>query len=56
MEAHAEDLAIEDTIIALDRALHAEKAGLTTDLYLKQVWQSVGKRCGTGGGVAEKAG
>ena len=43
LEAHAEDMAIEDIILALDRALQAEKAGLTVDQYLKQV---VGAQCG----------
>lgn len=37
--AQAEDLAIEDTILAMDKALQAGVSGLTVDAYLKQVWK-----------------
>uniref|UniRef100_A0A7R9VWB6 SB domain-containing protein n=1 Tax=Chlamydomonas euryale TaxID=1486919 RepID=A0A7R9VWB6_9CHLO len=39
LNAQAEDLAIEDTILALDRALQTGLTGLTVETYLKQVWQ-----------------
>uniref|UniRef100_A0A7R9VVF6 SB domain-containing protein n=1 Tax=Chlamydomonas euryale TaxID=1486919 RepID=A0A7R9VVF6_9CHLO len=39
LNAQAEDLAIEDTILALDRALQTGLTGLTVETYLKQVRQ-----------------
>eukprot|EP00195_Chlamydomonas_chlamydogama_P013955 CAMPEP_0202903148 /NCGR_PEP_ID=MMETSP1392-20130828/22100_1 /ASSEMBLY_ACC=CAM_ASM_000868 /TAXON_ID=225041 /ORGANISM="Chlamydomonas chlamydogama, Strain SAG 11-48b" /LENGTH=514 /DNA_ID=CAMNT_0049590159 /DNA_START=47 /DNA_END=1591 /DNA_ORIENTATION=+ len=37
LDTQAEDLAIEDTILALDKALQAGLEGLSVELYLKQV-------------------
>ena len=37
LQAQAEDLAIEDTIVALDKALEIGIQGLTVETYLKQV-------------------
>jgi hypothetical protein len=39
LSAQAEDLAIEDTILGLDKALQTGAAGLGVEAYLKQVGQ-----------------
>jgi hypothetical protein len=45
LDAVSEDLAIEDSILVLDRALQTDKSGMTVDIYLKQVSARLKEGC-----------